>query len=65
MQDELYTAGFTVPLHPAAYSHVLFVVQMPDSGLWRWSYMDRNHLWRHSPDQPARFSKSVATVCVC
>lgn len=62
LQAELEAAGYSAAMHPAAYSHVLFVVHMPDTGLWRWSYMEKQQLWRHRPDQPARFSKSVATV---
>jgi hypothetical protein len=49
-------------MHPTDYSHVLFLVHMPDTGLWRWSYMEREHLWRNACDEPPRFSKSVATV---
>jgi hypothetical protein len=62
LQIDLEAAGYCTPMHPSAYSHVLFLVHMPDTGLWRWSYMERSQLWRHPPDQPARFSKSVATV---
>jgi hypothetical protein len=62
LQDELFAAGYTAPMQPAAYSHVLFIVQVPGIEQWRWSYMDRQQLWRHSSTQPARFSKSVATV---
>lgn len=51
-------------MRPANYSHVLLVVCMPDTGLWRWSYIDKALLWRHSHEKPAHFSKSVATVRV-
>jgi hypothetical protein len=65
LQFDLEAAGYPAPMHPSAYSHVLFLVHMPDTELWRWSYMERSQLWRHPPDQPARFSKSVATVRQC
>ena len=61
-KDELFDAGYTAPMKPSGYSHVLFIVRMPDTGLWRWSYMERGQVWRNACDQPARFNTSVATV---
>jgi hypothetical protein len=62
LQAELENAGYAAPLLPRTYSHVLFLVQLPDTGAWRWSYMHRDRLWRHYCDKPPRFDKSVATV---
>jgi hypothetical protein len=63
VQDVLTDAGYSIPLHPSCYSHVLAVVQLPDgSGQYRWSYMERDRLWRLSSDMQARFGHSVAKV---
>eukprot|EP00775_Hariotina_reticulata_P009789 gene9789-9947_t len=38
--QEVLDAGYTLPMHPSDYSHMLFMVQLAPT-CWRWSYMHK------------------------
>lgn len=61
---QILSAGYSYPMHPVSYSHVLYVVQLAPDCL-RWSYMAQGQAWKMPSTAPARFDKSVATVSSC
>jgi hypothetical protein len=61
LQQEVLDGGYQLLMHPSDYSHMLFMVQLAPT-CWRWSYMQKPDVWRHSSTKPARFKTSVARV---